>query len=204
MKNIILYTNKPSLLKHWERALEDSYKIIHIDNHKILKEYLSINITKINIMIDELSIKNIEKFLEELNTYQHVSISLFNSAPEVHNAITLVGKNVKGYENSYINKMNLLKMLETIEDGKNWFFVDLTNYIINKFIQGNSEDEPEFLKKLTHKEKVIALHIADGLTNKEIVQKENISLSTVKGHLHNIFEKANVSDRVSLALKFKR
>lgn len=203
MKNIILYTNKPSLLKHWERALEDSYKIIHIDNHKILKEYLGINTTKINIMIDELSTNNIEKFLDELTCFSHLNIALFHSLPDVHNAITLIGKNVKGYENSYINQLNLLKMLETIEDGKNWFFVDLTNYIVNKFLQESSQDEPDFLEKLTHKEKVIALLIADGLTNKEIVQKENISLSTVKGHIQKIFEKAGVSDRVSLALMFK-
>ena len=56
---------------------------------------------------------------------------------------------------------------------------------------------------LTPKEKEIALMIADGLSNKEIVQKEKIALSTVKGHIQKIFEKAGVSDRVSLALKFK-
>jgi len=59
------------------------------------------------------------------------------------------------------------------------------------------------MPRLTEKEKDIALMIAEGLSNKEIAQKEKIALSTVKGHVHHIFEKAGVSDRISLALKFK-
>jgi DNA-binding NarL/FixJ family response regulator len=45
--------------------------------------------------------------------------------------------------------------------------------------------------------------VAEGLSNKEIAQREKIALSTVKSHIHNIFEKANVTDRISLVLKFK-
>jgi len=45
--------------------------------------------------------------------------------------------------------------------------------------------------------------IANGLSNKEIALKKKIALSTVKGHIGRIFEKAGVTDRVSLALKFK-
>ena len=45
--------------------------------------------------------------------------------------------------------------------------------------------------------------IADGLSNKEIAQRGKIALSTVKGHIHHIFEKAGVSDRISLVLKFR-
>ena len=56
---------------------------------------------------------------------------------------------------------------------------------------------------LTEKEKDITLMIADGLSNKEIAKEEKIALSTVKGHIQHIFEKAHVTDRISLALKFK-
>ena len=123
--------------------------------------------------------------------------------PEVHHASTLLGYGIRGYENSYIHKDNLLKMLSSVENGQNWLFTDLTHYIINKYIQSNSENEPDFIKLLTEREKDIALMIADGLSNKEIAQKQKIALSTVKGHIHHIFEKAGVTDRIALALKFK-
>jgi DNA-binding NarL/FixJ family response regulator len=154
-------------------------------------------------MIDEQSVPNIDELLEELNTLPYVDILLFHSIPEVHHASLLLGKNVKGYENAFLHKVNLLKMLQSVESGKNWLFADLTHYIINKFIQNTTNTEPEFMSTLTHKEKEITLMITDGLSNKEIAQAEKIALSTVKGHIHKIFEKAGVTDRVSLVLKFK-
>jgi DNA-binding NarL/FixJ family response regulator len=94
-------------------------------------------------------------------------------------------------------------MLSTVEEGNNWLFADLTYFIINKYMQNKKKDEPDFMPVLTEKEKDIALMIAEGLSNKEIAQREKIAISTVKGHIHHIFEKANVTDRISLALKFK-
>ena len=121
----------------------------------------------------------------------------------VHHASTLLSTSIKGYENSYLDKGNLLQMLESVQNGKQWLFADLTNYIISKFIQERAQGEPEFMSILTIKEKEIALMIADGYTNKEIVQAEKLALSTVKGHICKIFEKAGVTDRVSLVLKFR-
>lgn len=203
MTDIILFTHTPSILKHWQRILKDSYNTIHISNYKILKEYLEINTNDINIITDEESVQDIRFFLENMLSYPHAILLLFNSLPDAHHAATLIGKNVRAYENSYVNKINLLKILKTIEDGKNWFFVDLTNYIVKKFLQSSSQDEPSFVKKLTNKERTITLLLAKGFSNKEILQVEKISLSTVKGHIQKIFEKAGVSNRVSLALMFK-
>jgi DNA-binding NarL/FixJ family response regulator len=42
--------------------------------------------------------------------------------------------------------------------------------------------------------------VAQGLKNKEIAEKMFISEQTVKNHLHNIFHKLGVSDRLTLAL----
>lgn len=203
MQRIILFTNVNSLQKHWEDALFGSYNRIHISHEMKLLKYLSQNSSSINILLDELSVTNIQKLLDELKVYSHASVLLFHSSPEVHHASTLIQVNIKGYEHSYLNKINLLQMLESVESGKNWLFAELTNYIINKYIQSSSQNEPEFVKKLTLKEKEIALMLADGLSNKEIAEVKKNALSTVKGHIKHIFEKAGVSDRVSLALMFK-
>ena len=42
--------------------------------------------------------------------------------------------------------------------------------------------------------------VAQGFKNKEIAEKIFISEQTVKNHLHNIFDKLGVSDRLELAL----
>ncbi len=203
MKKIILFTNMSSIKKHWKNALDNSYDTVSIEDCDELFKYLAKYKDKILVMLDEMSVQNIEDALKKLKEYPNAVILLFNAVPEVYHASTLLGSGIKGYENSYINKENLLKMLSSVEAGNNWLFADLTYFIINKYMQNKKRDEPEFMSLLTEKEKDIALMISDGLSNKEIAQKEKIALSTVKGHIHHIFEKANVTDRISLALKFK-
>ncbi|MDT8338619.1 MAG: response regulator transcription factor [Sulfurimonas sp.] len=203
MKNIILFTNMSSIQKHWESALKNSYNTVSIQEIDELIAYLAKHDEKIIVMLDEMSIPSIEDALLKFKKYPHAVILIFNAVPEVYHASTLLGNGIRGYENSYINKDNLLKMLSSIESGNNWLFPDLTYFIINKYMQNKNNNEPEFMSCLTEKEKDIALMISEGLSNKEIAQKEKIALSTVKGHIHHIFEKANVTDRISLALKFK-
>ncbi|MDD5400062.1 MAG: response regulator transcription factor [Sulfurimonas sp.] len=203
MKKIVLFTNMSSIKKHWESALKNSYKPVVIEEFDELTHYLKKHSAKIIVMFDEMSISHIEDALQKLKEYPHATVLLFNAVPELHHASTLLGSGIKGYENSYINKENLLKMLQAVEDGHNWLFADLTYFIVNKYMQNKNIDEPEFMSFLTEKEKSIALMVANGLSNKEISQREKIALSTVKGHIHHIFEKANVTDRISLALKFK-
>jgi len=203
MKKIILFTNMSSIQKHWDHALVEEYNRLHMKDLKELFHYLELNTSPIILMLDELSVKDIESTLEELNSFSHAKILLFTSLPQVHHASRLLTKHISGYENSYLDKINLLHMLKLVESGKNWFFTDLTNYIINKYIQDNTKQEPSFIQNLTLKEKEIALMVAEGLTNKEIAHTQKLALSTVKGYLHKIFEKAGVTDRVSLAIKFK-
>lgn len=192
-----------SIKKHWQSVLNGYYETVLIEDFTELLEYLKKHEDRVPVMLDEMSANNIEDTMLKLKKYPHAVIMIFNAIPEVYHASTLLGSGIKGYENSYINKDNLLKMLSSVEDGNNWLFADLTYFIINKYMQNKKRDEPEFISLLTEKEKDIALMIADGLSNKEIAQREKIALSTVKGHIHHIFEKANVTDRISLALKFK-
>ena len=204
MKNIIIFTNSFAIEKHWKNALNEYAATTTIEEFKNLVEYLQLNDEKTIVMFDEQSVVNIEKALEELSVFTHIDLLLFHNFPDVEHAVKLIGKNVRGYENSFIHKANLLQMLESVENEKNWFFLDLTQHIINSFIKQNRDEdkkqEPAFVKELTNKEQVILDDLAQGFSNKEIAYKEQLALSTVKGHIRNIFKKAGVSDRVSLIL----
>jgi DNA-binding NarL/FixJ family response regulator len=54
--------------------------------------------------------------------------------------------------------------------------------------------------KLTEREVEVAQFVAQGLRNKEIAYRANISEGTVKMHLHNIYEKLGVGSRTELVL----
>ncbi len=53
---------------------------------------------------------------------------------------------------------------------------------------------------LSRREREIVALVAQGFRNREIADKLFISEQTVKNHLHNVFDKLGVSDRLELAL----
>jgi DNA-binding NarL/FixJ family response regulator len=54
--------------------------------------------------------------------------------------------------------------------------------------------------KMTKREREIVELIAEGLANKEIAYKLNLSIYTVKSHVHNILEKMALNSRVQIAI----
>lgn len=52
---------------------------------------------------------------------------------------------------------------------------------------------------LTHREREVALLVADGLRSREVAERLGIASQTVKSHLKTIFDKLGVRNRVELA-----
>ena len=76
----------------------------------------------------------------------------------------------------------------------------LTEYVrVEKLQQPSSTD----LVTLTSREMEVLNELADGATNQEIAQRLQISLSTVKSHIHFIYKKLKLNNRDE-AVKFAR
>jgi two-component system nitrate/nitrite response regulator NarL len=56
------------------------------------------------------------------------------------------------------------------------------------------------MNSLTKREREIALALAEGLSNKNVGRRLNLSEGTVKVHLHNIYQKFRVKNRTALAV----
>ncbi|WFU17263.1 LuxR C-terminal-related transcriptional regulator [Bradyrhizobium sp. CB3481] len=63
----------------------------------------------------------------------------------------------------------------------------------------NGAQIEKMLGLLTHRESQIVRLVSEGLSNKEIARQLNVSQGTVKVHLHNIFQKLEISNRTVLA-----
>jgi two-component system, NarL family, nitrate/nitrite response regulator NarL len=59
--------------------------------------------------------------------------------------------------------------------------------------------DPTLRAKLTGRELQIASLVMSGLSNKEIAGQLHIEVSTVKNHVHNVFEKLHVARRTQIA-----
>jgi DNA-binding NarL/FixJ family response regulator len=94
----------------------------------------------------------------------------------------------------------LLKSIRTVHAGEIWLDKKKTSDVIEAF-KKSAESGPRREKPLlSDREKEIVQLVAQGFRNREIGEKLFISEQTVKNHLHNIFDKLGVSDRLELAL----
>jgi DNA-binding NarL/FixJ family response regulator len=94
----------------------------------------------------------------------------------------------------------LIKSIRTVHAGEIWLDKKKTSDVIEAF-KKSAEAGPRREKPLlSDREKEIVQLVAQGFRNREIGEKLFISEQTVKNHLHNIFDKLGVSDRLELAL----
>ena len=76
----------------------------------------------------------------------------------------------------------------------------MTAEVIKTFSTSSESGARSEKPLLSNREMEVVQLIVQGVHNKEIGQKLLISEQTVKNHLHNIFDKLGVSDRLELAL----
>ncbi len=99
------------------------------------------------------------------------------------------------------------KSIHRVHAGEIWLDSNTTAAVIRQFASpsdfpaahSNGKIQRE-RTQLSQREREIIVLIAQGYKNKEIAEKMFITEQTVKNHLHNIFDKLGVSDRLELAL----
>ncbi len=95
----------------------------------------------------------------------------------------------------------LIRSIRKVYEGEIWLDARTTAAIMSQF-GDPSEPGPRERKKsaISKREREVIACVAQGFKNKEIGEKLFIREQTVKNHIHNIFDKLGVSDRLELAL----
>lgn len=99
----------------------------------------------------------------------------------------------------------IVKSIRKVHSGEIWLDSLTTAAVMRQFSTGLERDGASGGKgrersPLSAREREIVALVAQGYKNKEMAEKMFISEQTVKNHLHNIFDKLGVSDRLELAL----
>ena len=112
----------------------------------------------------------------------------------------------------------LIKAIRQVQRGEFWLDRNITAEVVRQFTDlppaqsadtqmRDREMRDRELKErdtrpsvLSRREREIVNLVTQGYRNKELAEKLAISEQTVKNHMHNIFEKLGVSDRLELAL----
>jgi len=103
----------------------------------------------------------------------------------------------------------LLKSIRKVYAGEFWLDRVTTAEVIRRLAKRSTANGTNTASRLgvrenaavlSTREREIVMLVAQGFKNKEMAERMFISEQTVKNHLHNIFDKLGVSDRLELAL----
>ena len=98
----------------------------------------------------------------------------------------------------------IVKSIRKVHAGEIWLDAHTTAAVMRQFASAEAAAASGIKGRerapLSTREREIVALVAQGYKNKEMAEKMFISEQTVKNHLHNIFDKLGVSDRLELAL----
>jgi len=202
MKSVLTFTTRESILEGWKEALSNEYTMIQAQNEdeclEILKKY-----PQSTVLLHNNSMKNeVTKFLKVLHyQFPQANILLLSDVPKFQEGIAMLRMGVKGYGNSYLNSSHLTHAMDVVSDGNVWLTPQFLDTLIKEtYVPSGEKKDPPRLSLLSKREKEVAEYVAQGLNNTEIAERTQITKRTVKAHITSIFEKLQITDRLSLAL----
>lgn len=120
----------------------------------------------------------------------------------VHNEVDYLLRAVEIGVDGYILKdsgsAELINAIMMVMNGESYIQPDMIPMLNSKMVIRNSDKEK--IKNLTKRELEVLILVSEGMFNKEIADKLEISERTVKNHISNIFKKIDVADRTQAAV----
>jgi DNA-binding NarL/FixJ family response regulator len=199
--NLTIITSSSSVRRHIDNAFEGlTYRQCDsVDN------YLNSIASQDDIILIHLASLNEDAHhaLNRLRNHDsNLRIGIASDHPKFDELLELAGHSISAYFHSYMAAVHYRQMLSMLESGHSWFAPQLLSQMIELARQGSAvtrTTDNNILKQLTAREEQIAHAIAEGLSNKVIAARYNITERTVKAHLTNIYEKLGITDRLELA-----
>ena len=197
-------------------------KILIIDDHSLYRDGLKFNLANIMPEAQILDAENMSQALEKLQQNDDVNLVLANwDMPDIKwkdgiKTLKEVSKNsqigviASSGENSDIKKilnMGLCCFLPKNIDAK------VLNSALGLVLNGGSYFPPSLLKQpadnifspnrkhLTNRQLEVLKYLAQGLSNKQIAYKMNVSEATVKLHINALLRSVDATNRTQAVIK---
>jgi two-component system nitrate/nitrite response regulator NarL len=107
--------------------------------------------------------------------------------------LTAIAQGARGLILKDVAADNITKCVKEVAAGKKWIPTNIVEAALER-----EEGRRDLIEKLTVRERQITLLISEGVSNKAIGRKLNLTEGTVKIHLHNIYGKLEVPNRTAL------
>jgi len=207
-KECVVLVASPSafIRKRLKAALQQDFLVYAIPDANGLERKLITIMPSVLLLDVALSSGGIELLpaIQELSP--STKIVLLTNSPNQKEAVRALESCAKGYADANMDPVLIRKTVRMVQKGEVWLERKVIPYLVKELAECKRKPEkhfegnPENLKLLTTRQQQIATLISQGASNKEIAHDLKITEATVKAHIHTIFRKLAVSDRLGLAI----
>ena len=161
---------------------------------------------RVNVVLLDLGLRS-QNSLELVKSIKKKSretrIIVMDLVPTQADVLDFVKAGVSGFILKDATIEDFLKTIRSVNHGAKILPSILTGSLFSQIVEHalNGEHGSRLIEsvRMTRRERQVIELITEGLTNKEIAQKLNLSTYTVKSHVHNILEKLAIHTRVQIA-----
>jgi len=210
-------------LKRIRLILIEDNRLLREGIHAMLKKEHDINVVAAfddsDFVLDKISELKPSIVLLDLGLANQNSLELVKSLKDENNDIKIIAMDlvpiqedimryveagVSGFILKDASISEFTKTIRSVAGGEKVLPPAMAGSLFSQIMDyGISEMGPTKLiqsVRMTKREREIVELIAEGLANKEIASKLNLSIYTVKSHVHNILEKMALNTRVQIAI----
>ncbi len=220
---LVLASSSNEFFLKWNEIIGQSDTVIHVYSISQLKDFLANNDVRLIILdmtLDHAKDPAILRSVSEIKKNARLILAGIQFLPIAELSGLAVG--AVACCSSSLSVQECHKVLDVVQKGGVWLsstgIPELINRLrdfsasasdhsakislSNAFLHEKKKNgEKDILAKLTKREREVAELVGSGASNKDIARELSISDRTVKAHLTAIFEKLEIKDRLSLALK---
>ncbi len=188
--------------------LEDDFEVIGeaSDGREVLEKVRDLDP---DVLLLDLRMPNLDglgalQALQEINN--RVRVIVLTASEDKNEFVQAMKMGCSGIVLKQTAPDLIVKSIRKVHSGEIWLDSHTTAAVMRQFSTGfeaigsNGNGKSRERSPLSAREREIVALVAQGYKNKEMAEKMFISEQTVKNHLHNIFDKLGVSDRLELAL----
>ena len=204
--NILLCSKNEAVLRRWTTSLETTHKLFEVG--ALDAAYRILNNNKISLTLLHRIMINEQQIRDMVMAKPGNKVFVLSDRPHNDEGIACLRLGCVGYANSYITPPRLNLAVQAVESGLVWTGTSLMKHMIEtSATRPTGEDSDEaaaspVLKKLSKREYQVAALVAEGLNNREVAQRLDITERTVKAHLSSAYTKTSTQSRLSLARLF--
>jgi DNA-binding NarL/FixJ family response regulator len=130
-----------------------------------------------------------------------VVLTALDSVPHV---VTGLQRGVRGWLPKTVAAEHLVRVIRGVHAGEAWLSPDLLGRVLEDLaVPSPAPCAP--VARLTSQERKVLQHLVDGLSRTEIAQRMNLSVNTVRTHVHKVITKLGAHstlEAVALALRY--